>query len=100
MHTDVLNAYEPSDEVPPESQGYSPETAGFSKGLLNRKKSGMKIRKLSAKSRFAQNIPTPSRFSITSVDPLHFLGITPVVRSGELLHACELYRSAISIKKD
>jgi hypothetical protein len=32
----------------------------------------------------------PSNFSITSVDPLHFLGITPTYQSGELLNACKL----------
>jgi hypothetical protein len=28
--------------------------------------------------------------AISSVDPLHFLGITPTVQSAELLHACQL----------
>ncbi len=35
-------------------------------------------------------VGTPSRFSITAVDPLHFLGITPTVESAELLNACKL----------
>lgn len=30
-----------------------------------------------------------SRFSISSVDPLHFLGITPTVQSAELFHGCK-----------
>ena len=34
-------------------------------------------------------VPSPSSFSITSVDPLHFLGIHPTYESGELLQACE-----------
>jgi hypothetical protein len=34
-------------------------------------------------------IPRPSNFSISSVDPLHFLGITPTVQSAELLQACK-----------
>lgn len=90
MRAEALDGYERLDEEPPGSQSRLLETTGFSKGLLNRKKSEMQVRMHLAKSRFAQNIPTPSRFSITSVDPLHFLGITPLVRSGELLHACEL----------
>jgi hypothetical protein len=32
-------------------------------------------------------IPTPGRFTI---DPLHFLGITPTAQSSELLQACKL----------
>lgn len=32
----------------------------------------------------------PSRFSISSVDPLHFIGITPTHQAGELLHGCKL----------
>ncbi|KAG4440173.1 hypothetical protein IFR05_004318 [Cadophora sp. M221] len=32
-------------------------------------------------------VPPPDNFSISSVDPLHFLGITPTVQSSELLQA-------------
>lgn len=35
------------------------------------------------------SVSAPSSFSISSVDPLHFLGITPTYQSGELLHACK-----------
>ena len=35
------------------------------------------------------SVPRPSNFSISSVDPLHFLGITPTVQSAELLQACK-----------
>jgi hypothetical protein len=34
-------------------------------------------------------IPTPSHFSISAVEPLHYLGITPTVQSAELLQACK-----------
>lgn len=34
-------------------------------------------------------LPTPDNFGISSVDPLHFLGITPTVQSSELLQACK-----------
>lgn len=33
----------------------------------------------------------PSRFSITSVDPLHYLGVVPTSQNGELLHACKFW---------
>jgi hypothetical protein len=32
---------------------------------------------------------SPSNFSISSVDPLHYLGITPTVQSAQLLQACK-----------
>lgn len=38
---------------------------------------------------YSPPVGTPSSFSISSVDPLHFLGITPTYESGELLHACK-----------
>lgn len=34
-------------------------------------------------------VGSPSRFSISSVDPLHFIGITPTQQSGQLLHGCK-----------
>lgn len=40
-------------------------------------------------SRSPNHVGTPSAFSISSVDPLHFLGVTPTYQSGELLHACQ-----------
>ena len=42
--------------------------------------------------RSPDDVATPSKFSITSVEPLHFLGITPTYESGELLQACEFSR--------
>jgi hypothetical protein len=45
----------------------------------------------------ATTIPRPSNFSITSVDPLHFLGITPTVQSAELLQACKYISSQAAI---
>ena len=40
-------------------------------------------------SRARRGSQSPSRFSITSVDPLHYLGIVPTSQNGELLHACK-----------
>ena len=37
-------------------------------------------------------IPTPGRFTI---DPLHFLGITPTAQSSELLQACKLIHCSL-----
>jgi hypothetical protein len=37
----------------------------------------------------SSSVPPPSHFSISSVDPLHYLGITPTVQSAELLQACK-----------
>lgn len=37
----------------------------------------------------ASQQPSPSRLLMSSVDPLHFLGVTPTVNSAELLHACD-----------
>ena len=37
----------------------------------------------------AEKIAAPSRFCISLVDPLHFLGIVPTNQSGELLQACK-----------
>ena len=34
-------------------------------------------------------IPPPSNFSISVVDPLHYLGVTPTVQSAELLQGCK-----------
>ena len=33
---------------------------------------------------------SPHDLAISSVDPLHFLGITPTIQSAEFLHACQL----------
>jgi hypothetical protein len=40
-------------------------------------------------------VPPPSHFSISAVEPLHFLGITPTVQSAELLQVCKLKTSNI-----
>jgi len=40
-------------------------------------------------SRMRRAQSPPSRFSITSVDPLHYLGVVPTSQNGELLHACK-----------
>lgn len=40
-------------------------------------------------------IPPPSNFSISVVDPLHYLGITPTVQSAELLQGCKYPHSSI-----
>jgi hypothetical protein len=34
-------------------------------------------------------VSTPSRFSISSAEPLHFLGLTPTSKSGDLLQGCK-----------
>jgi hypothetical protein len=34
-------------------------------------------------------IPPPSNFSISAVDPLHYLGVAPTVQSAELLRGCK-----------
>jgi hypothetical protein len=36
-----------------------------------------------------EDIESPSTFSISVADPLHFLGVTPTNQSGELLQACK-----------
>lgn len=38
-------------------------------------------------------IPPPSNFSMSLVDPLHYLGITPTDQSGNLFQACEWLKS-------
>ena len=34
-------------------------------------------------------VGTPSRFNISSAEPLHFLGLTPTSESGDLLQGCK-----------
>ncbi len=43
------------------------------------------------KTYFLQNgtLPPPSHFSISAIEPLHYLGITPTLQSAELLQACK-----------
>ena len=41
------------------------------------------------RSPYRDVIPSPHDMKISSVDPLHFLGVTPTVQSSELLQACE-----------
>jgi hypothetical protein len=40
-------------------------------------------------------IPPPSNFSISIVDPLHYLGVTPTVQSAELLQGCKYQHSSM-----
>jgi len=42
-------------------------------------------------------IPSPHDMKISSVDPLHFLGITPTIQSSELLQACKSSMSEVTM---
>jgi hypothetical protein len=88
MVSELTTQHDVVYQRPQDTQTSIDEVIGSGETGLNKTILGMELRKCSENSRYVQKIPVPSRFSITSVDPLHFLGITPTVRSAELLHAC------------
>jgi hypothetical protein len=86
------------------TQGYLESPTSLSEGrssvlsesLVNRGESDLQMKRLERRGQSKQRLPTPSRFSITSVDPLHFLGIELTAQNGQLLYACKCRSHALS----
>lgn len=80
---DVLSGsvYPGSGDDPDESNG-DLQMSSMGNALVSQQQPGQPPHLSSATA-------APSRFSISVVDPLHFLGITPTYHSGELLQACK-----------
>lgn len=46
------------------------------------------VQRLKWRSHYPEIGGPPSRFSISSVDPLHYLPLTPSIQNGELFNIC------------
>ncbi len=61
----------------------------FQPTLSGDEESGQVVRPFNQRLQQRHALSPPGNFSISSVDPLHYLGITATARSAELLQACK-----------
>ena len=93
----VMSGDYESNSAFPQSQ--EQRKRSFNSKPASKNKTFIKVHRDKLTVQYSPPVGTPSSFSISSVDPLHFLGITPTFESGELLHACKSlsYQSIIKI---